>query len=184
MKELHLTKRQVRDVEQIRINQEFIDAACASSILIAADSGDRLIKLKDEIQKVYGRTWKVWVQTENNLSIGYEQATRYMKLASNRSMLTTITANSIEDAVKQIGRKLNPEKAEAATAAREEKKAEQKAQAGIGCHISEAVLNEIDDCTYPEELRGIIALCTDRLEVIEEAKSRMNSTWNGASVAL
>ena len=155
-----LNTPQQKSVEKIKANQERIDKAMGGMIMIAADSGARLVKLKEEVQKKFGRVWKVWAQTVGNLPVGYEQASRYMKLANNPTLLAKINADSIEDAVKQIEHQLKPEKAEAA----EKQKAEARKQAKVTSgHISETALNEIDECTDVEQLKGLLVLITERI---------------------
>ena len=160
-----LNAPQQKSVEQIRKNQDRIDNAMGGMIKIAADSGARLVKLKEEVQKKFGRVWKVWAQTEGNLPVGYEQASRYMKLANNPALLEQINANSIEDAVKQIEHQLKPEKREAAEKQKAEKREQAKATTG---QISEAVLNEIDECTDVQQLRGLMTLIQDRIEYLSD----------------
>ena len=160
-----LNSPQQKSVEQIQKNQERIEKAAGSMILVAADSGARLVKLKDEVQKKFGRVWKVWAQTVGNLPVGYEQASRYMKLAKNPKLLAEINANSIEDAVKQIEHKLKPEKQEAADKQKSEKREQSKVTGG---EISEKVMQEIEQCTNVKDLRQLITLINQRIEELQD----------------
>ena len=166
-KDVALTKTQSKLLEMVERNQERILAQAENMLKLANDSGERLLKLKDEVTKKYGRVWKQWAQTPGNLPIGYEQATRYMKLASaSDAEFDAIEATSIEGAVKQIEHMRKPEKAEKAAKAKAEKKASRTAQV-ITDVISNATLEEVERCTSISELRGLIKLCHARIEELE-----------------
>jgi hypothetical protein len=149
----------------VQRNQDKILNNAEHMIKLANDSGERLLKLKDDVQKNYGRVWKEWAQTPGNLPIGYEQATRYMKLASASDQeFDQITSTSIEGAVKQIEHMRKPEKAKAAADKKAKKSAIPKATVGI---ISNATIEEIERCNSVSELRGVIKLAHARIEVLQ-----------------
>lgn len=164
-----LTNPQSKTLEMVGKNQDRIEARAMDMLKIANDSGERLIKLRDDITKKYGRVWKAWAQTPGNLPIGYEQATRYMKLAGATDVeFDSLTATSIEGAVKEIEYMRKPEKAEADAKRKAEKAAGVKprktATDGI---ISNATLDEVERCNSVQELRGLIKLCRSRIEELE-----------------
>ncbi len=161
-----LTSTQNKSLEMVQRNQDKIMSTAENMLKLAFDSGQRLLKLKEEITKKFGRQWKVWSQTDGNLPIGYEQATRYMKLASNPAQFALVDATSIEDAVKQIEHQLKPEKKVEADKQKADKRAQKVATAGI---ISNATIEEVEQCNDIEELRGLITLAEARIEELQEA---------------
>jgi len=163
-----LTTSQEKSMEMVTRNQVKIAGAAEGMIKLAFDSGQRLLALKEEITKKFGRKWKEWSKTEGNLPIGYEQATRYMKLAANPAQFALVDATSIEGAVKQIEHQLKPAKKVAADKAKAEKRTQKLATAGV---ISNATLEEVAQCNDIEELRGLITLCEARIEELREAPS-------------
>ena len=168
-----LNATQTKTIEMINRNQTRILGAAENMIKLATDSGKRLVTLQEQVKKQWGNVWKEWAQTEGNLPIGYEQSTRYMKLANNEQILldNDIQATSIKDAVMQIEHIRKPEKKAAAEAKAAAKKsapkpaAQKPVNAGI---ISNASLNEVEHCNDIEELRGMIDLCNARIEILEQ----------------
>ena len=160
-----LNSKQAKSLEIVAANETRLHAKAQDMLKIAFDSGKRMLELKEQVQAKYGRVWKDWAQGQTeNLGIGYEQVTRYMKLAANPTQYALLddSVTSIEGAVKQIEYMKKPEKAKAAA---EKKAAKPKiATAGI---ISNATLEEIEACTDVSELRGVIKLCHARIEELE-----------------
>ena len=143
-----------------------------SAIKLAIDSGDKLLKLKGIIQTKYGRSWKGWCEAHaGELGISYRQVAKYMLVSQNQQIALEGDHESINDACEAISRAKRPE----AAVARDEKKAEKRAQPKVTAgQISERALNEIDECTNSEQIKGLIILLQERLEVISE----MDDTWN------
>lgn len=166
-----LNKMQASSVKKIHENEDRIHARAQDMIKLAFDSGQRLLKLKEGIQKTYGRVWKAWAQANvETLGVGYEQLSRYMKLAANPDQYALLddSVTSIEGAVKQIEYIKNPEKAEQRAKARAERQASKSevpaATRGI---ISNATLEEVAACTDVEELRGLIKLIHARIDELQ-----------------
>ena len=170
-KDVVLNKPQSKNLDMIAKNQVRIEAGKVAMLKIAADSGLRLLKLKEEIQSKYGRVWKAWASTEGNLSVGYEQASRYMKLASaSADEMKQITSTSIEGAVKEIEHIRKPEKPK--TPPKPPKPGTQSTGNGgstLGV-ISPATLDEIEGCNSIEELEGVIELCHQRIDALKQAQ--------------
>ena len=78
--DVKLNKRQETALRVIKTNEERIQKAMHGMLDIAFATGQKLLSLKEEIQKTYGRVWKEWA--EANLGVSYPQASRYMKLAA------------------------------------------------------------------------------------------------------
>jgi len=181
-----LTKAQSKTLEMVEKNQDRILSNAEAMLKIGFDSGQRLMKLKEEIQSKFGRVWKTWAQTEGNLSIGYEQASRYMKLAgATDDEFAALESTSIESAVKEIEYLRKPEKKAAAEKAAADKKAagnkKQKiATAGI---ISNATLDEVEQCTDISELRGLIKLCHARIEELEDVGDEVEESDDNDDIA-
>lgn len=173
--QVELSAGQVKTLEMISRNQDRILSNAGQMVKLATDSGKRLMALQEAITLKYGRVWKEWCQTAGNLSIGYEMATRYVKLAANESILieNDIQATSIVDAVQQIEHIKKPEKKAAAEAAAAEKAKQPKggkpklATAGI---ISNATIEEVQQCNDIEDLRNVIDLCNSRIEDLQQAE--------------
>jgi hypothetical protein len=161
---LQLTKQEQNLVSGVLKNQEKIHSSANSMIKLAIDSGNKLLSLKDTIQSKYGRAWKAWCEAHSvEMGLNYRQIAKYMLVAQNQTLALEGDYTSINDACEAIGREKRPEAAEA----RDEEKAQKRAQAKVtGGEISERVLNEIDECTNIESLRGLIALITDRIEYL------------------
>ena len=169
--DVKLNTVQTNSIKKIHENEDRIHAKAQDMLKIAFDSGQRLLKLKEAMQKQYGRVWKAWCQENvDSLGVGYEQLTRYMKLAANPDQYALLdeSVTSIEGAVKQIEHIKNPEKAAQraeARAARQAKKSEvPAATAGI---ISNATIEEIQKCTDIGELRDLLKLIHARIDELE-----------------
>lgn len=169
-KDVALTKVQQSSLNVIIGNQDRIEKAMHNMMDIAFNSGERLLKLKDEVQAKYGRVWKQWA--EDNLPFGYPQASRYMKLASSPDQYALLddSITSIEGAVKQIEHLKNPKAAKQRVQARKEREARKRssvpaATAGI---ISNATIEEIQKCTDVQELRDLITLIHARIDEIQD----------------
>lgn len=158
-----LTKGQETQLRMIANNQSKIEAKAVDMMKLAYDSGQRLIKLRDEFTAKFGRRWKEWAA--ENLPISYEQASRYMKLGSaTPAEFEALTAGSLEDAAKQLQHMRHPERAKAEQERRAAKSSVPAATAGI---ISNATIEEVQQCTDIEELRGLIKLCHARIDALQ-----------------
>ena len=159
-----LTKKQETQLRVIGANQSKIEAKAVDMMKLAYDSGQRLIALRDEFQAKFGRRWKEWAG--ENLPISYEQASRYMKLGSaTPAEFEALTAGSLEDAAKQLQHMRHPERAQQEQQRRAANKTSAPAAtAGI---ISNATIEEVQQCTDIEELRGLIKLCHARIDALQ-----------------
>ncbi len=162
--------KQAKNIDMINKNQFRMQKAAANILDIAADSGMRLLALKDVV-KGYGHGWKEWVQ-EGNLSLSYEQANRYCKLASHPKELTAVKekgVTGIEEAVKQIEYIKKPEKQEAA-----EKKAAAVAAAPVKVPTKVPyTINAAFDMLQTfdlDTLREIQSYLADRIEELTQVK--------------
>lgn len=171
-KDVVLTATQQKSLDIIHKNQDRIEGSAETMLKLAADSGKRMLKLKDEITAKYGRVWKAWAQEAGNIKaatgVNYEQATRYMKLAANPAQLALVDATSIEGAVKQIEHMKKPEKkaaAEAKAKATKTGKSQKTATDGI---ITQATLDEIERCMDIEELQAVIELARQRISELQQ----------------
>lgn len=159
--------KESKNIEMIGKNQDRIVKAAVGLLDIAQDTGMRLLALKDAIKK-HGGKWKIWGQEEGNLPFGYEQATRYMKLAQNPEQFAIVKADgvtSIEEAVKQIEYIKKPEKAAAA-----EVKAAAKAAAPKLVPWTLSAVVDVLTTLAVEDLRELQGFIADRIEELEQAE--------------
>ena len=170
--DVKLNKRQETALRVIKTNEERIQKAMHGMLDIAFATGQKLLALKDDIQKTYGRVWKEWA--EANLGISYPQASRYMKLAANPDQYALLddSATSLEGAVKQIEHLKNPEKAaerEKARKARNKSKSDSGNEVPVATgFISNATVEEIERCTDVQELRDLITVIHNRIDELQD----------------
>lgn len=168
-------------VNGIAKNQTKIFGQVTSAIKLAVDSGDKLDKLKSIIQTKYGRAWKAWCEAHAiELGISYRQVAKYMLVSQNQQLALDGDFESINDACEAIGRDKRPEAAEKRDTAKAEKRDQAKVTGG---QISEKVLNEIDECTDLDQLKGLLTLITERIEELtqEQADAAANPPVEPAS---
>ena len=171
-KDVVLTRAQETHLRVIANNQDKILKAAHNMMDLAFNSGQRLLRLKEEVQNKYGRVWKEWA--EANLGIGYPQASRYMKLAANPDQYALLddSVTSIEGAVKQIEHLKNPEKAKEKEAARKARNASKSASGNevpvATGYISDATVEEIQRCTDVQELRDLITVIHGRIDELQD----------------
>lgn len=160
-----LTKAQQSSLNVIANNEAKIHARAQDMLKLAFDSGQRMLKLKDEVQNKFGRVWKEWAASQD-FGVGYPQLTRYMKLAANPEQFALLTdeITSIEGAVKEIGYMNRPETRPDPNAPKAKPSRVPKATAGI---ISNATLDEIAACNDVDELQGVIDLCKARIDELK-----------------
>lgn len=168
-----LNRGMVAAVKKVHANEDRIHAKAQDMMKLAFDSGQKLLKLKEDIQNKWGRVWKDWcVANAADLGVGYEQLTRYMKLAANPDQYALLddSVTSIEGAVKQIEHMKNPEKAEQRAKARAERQAASKSEVPTATRgiISNATIEEVQQCTDLGELRGLLKLIHARISELED----------------
>lgn len=160
--------KQAKNIDMIAKNQFRIQKAASNILDIAADSGMRLLALKDVV-KGHGHNWKDWCG-EGNLPLSYEQVNRYCKLAAHPKELAAVKdkgVTGIAEAVKQIEYIKKPEKQEVA-----EKKAAVKV-AAVKAKTVPASLNAAFDILEGldlSDLRQIQGYIAERIEELTQAE--------------